>query len=135
LTKQEALHIFTTAIVREILREGDEAPGIVPPGPPSPDEQPPTPRFDFDDSADTCEHNGYIIPRASCPVHGPGGAEEVTAEELDDLESEEPPGPIQRAARIAALKRQQEAEERQYAEDIPMSGMAPPRDIPPNLVV
>jgi hypothetical protein len=49
---------------------------------------------------------------------------------LDDLESEEVPAPIARARRLAEAKRRREAKGRVYAEDLPMSGMAPPDEDP-----
>jgi hypothetical protein len=130
LTKAEALHIAFTAIVRELLREDDGVVLPVAPGPPSPEDPPsgPQPQFDFDESV--CEHGGVFFERATCPVHGPQAQAEVTAEELDDITSEEPPGLIQRAKRLAEQKARQARSERLFPEDIPMSGMAPPEELP-----
>ena len=136
--KAEALAIFATALMREILREDEPAPEPValnpapqdpsPEPPRSGDEAPgtPMPLFDFDESNDVCEHNGVWIPRASCPEHGPGADVVPTIEELDDMDSEEVSGPIARARRIAENKAKQEAQKRLFPEDLPMRGMGPP---------
>lgn len=138
MNQERALHVFATAIVREILRVSeDELPiisDVALPQEPAPGT--PTPRFDFDESADTCEHNGMLFDRNLCPVHGPEGtAPAPTAEELDDLTREtfEEENPmIARARRLAAQKKRQEGQERVYAEELPMSGAGPPPEIPPN---
>jgi len=136
--KAEALAIFATALMREILREDESAPEPValnpapqdpsPEPPRSGDEAPgtPMPLFDFDESNDVCEHNGVWIPRESCPEHGPGADVVPTIEELDDMDSEEVSGPIARARRIAENKAKQEAQKRLFPEDLPMRGMGPP---------
>jgi hypothetical protein len=135
--KAEALAIFATALMREILREDASPPPPVElmPGPDpsaesprSEDEAPgtPMPLFDFDESNDVCEHNGIWIPRETCPEHGPGADVVPTIEELDDMESEDVSGPIQRARRIAENKAKQEGKQRLFPEDLPMRGMGPP---------
>jgi hypothetical protein len=131
LTKAEALTIFATAIVREILRE-DAEPRVpdVPRGTPPDEPSGPQPRFDFDESGDVCEHGGIYIPKETCPVHGPGAQEGVTAEELDDMTSDEAPAPIQRARRLAEQNRKRAQKERLFPEDLPMSGLGPPEDLP-----
>jgi hypothetical protein len=139
LNKAEALSIFATAIVREILREGPEpyeTAAILPIVEPPPDNNP-RPQFDFDES--TCEHGGLVIERAACPIHGPGAQEEVSAESLDDITSEthEEGNPlIARARRKKALEERRLAQQGLYAEDIPMSGLGPPipDNIPPPVV-
>lgn len=130
MTKAEALHIFATAITREILRGQDEPEQVTPAQPEAPYEGPPQPRFDFDESADVCEHGGMRIPRSECPVHGDEANMDVTPEELDDITSEEAPGPISRAKRIAEQRRKQAETERVYPEELPMSGLGPPQDLP-----
>jgi hypothetical protein len=144
MNKAQALDIAITAMFREILREDGEnrenLPDPVTARPP--DEGPPMPRFDFDESADDpngfCEHGGMRIPRAQCPVHGPDAETTVSAEELDDLtnETHEEANPlIARARRLAEQQRRQQGSERLFPEDIPMSGLGPPNELPPNLVV
>jgi hypothetical protein len=137
--KARALDIAITAIFREILRE---EPGFVErvlAAPPPSEPQGPQPRFDFDESADTCTHGGVTIYKVDCPEHGPDGTGPApTAEELDDMTSEthEEANPmIARARRIARQRERQAAEERVYAEDLPMGGMGPPPEEPPPLVV
>lgn len=136
MTKAEALHIAFTAIVRELLRE-DHVVEYVAPRPAEELQDPnPQPRFDFDESADTCTHNGITIYKVDCPVHNPEMQGAVTAEELDDLTSEtfaEENPMIARARRLAEQKRRQEAgSERLFPEDLPnMKGAGPPADEPP----
>jgi hypothetical protein len=142
MTKEQALMAFATAIVREILREEPNADDVIPATArqTAPDEGPPMPRFDFDESADDfCEHGGMRIPRAQCPVHGPDAETTVSAEELDDLtnETHEEANPlIARARRLAEQQRRQQGSERLFPEDMPnLKGMGPPEELPPNLVV
>lgn len=139
MNKREALDIAITAMFREILREDGEY-VKVPPGPPygPPEPHQPTPQYDFVDD-DFCEHNGHLVPKATCPVHGPESETVPTAEELDGLtgdDSFEEENPmIARARRLAAQKQRQESQQREWPEELPMSGAGPPPDIPPNLVV
>lgn len=140
MTKAEALAIFTRELVRELLREDSptDLAGLMGQRHPPPlDEDPnPQPRFDFDESADTCTHNGITIYKVDCPVHNPEMQGAVSAEELDDLTSEtfaEENPMIARARRLAEQKRRQEAgSERLFPEDLPnMKGAGPPADEPP----
>jgi hypothetical protein len=138
MNKADALMIFATAIMREILRE-DDGPRELPPTDPRSridDDPNPRPQFDFDES--TCEHGGLVIERAACPIHGPGATGPApTAEELDDITSEthEEANPlIARARRKKALEERQRAQRGLYAEDIPMSGLATPPGDPPLIV-
>jgi hypothetical protein len=134
VNKERALHIAFTAIVRELLRDGgDEGPydrELGEHAPPIDGPQGPQPRFDFDESNDVCEHNGVLIPRAQCPVHGPEAEYVPSAEELDDINSDEPPSPIARAERIRKQREKNAGKERLFPEDIPMSGLGPPQDMP-----
>jgi hypothetical protein len=131
VNKAEALSIFATAFVRELLRD-DEPPPAHTNGyaAPTPDDDPnPQPRFDFDESNDYCEHSGYYIPKIICPEHGPQATEDPapTAEELDGIAGEDPPpNIIARAERARARREKQAANERLFPEDIEMRGMAPP---------
>ena len=94
MTKTEALAVFATALMRELLRE-DDAPAAQP----KPrrrrkaveDDPNPQPRFDFDESANVCEHGGVWIDRAQCPVHGPMADEGVSVQDLEDITSDEAP--------------------------------------------
>lgn len=139
MNKAQALDIAITAMFREILRE-DEPNGyipreVIPKDGPEPGI--PKPLFDFVDD-DFCEHNGHLVPKATCPVHGPESETVPTAEELDDMTSEtfEEENPmIARARRLAEQKLRQQSQERVYAEELPMGGAGPPPDVPPNLVV
>ena len=130
MTKAEALTIFATAIVREILRE-DDAP-LQASSSPVPDDSPsgPQPRFDFDESPDLCEHGGVWFDRKTCPVHGDEAQSEATPEELDDITADETPAPMLRARRLAEQKAKRANSERLFPEDLPMSGLGPPQDIP-----
>ena len=131
MTKAEALMVFATAIVREILREdGEPQAPEVPRETPSDEPSGPQPKFDFDESNDVCEHGGVYFDRNLCPVHGPQAQAEVSAEELDDLTSDEAPAPIQRARRLAEQNRKRAQKERLFPEDLPMSGLGPPEDLP-----
>lgn len=137
MTKAEALAIVATAFMREMMRE-DDAPARLPkPEPPSDDDLPPQPRFDFDESnePDVCIHGDLKIPRDVCPIHGPAMEEPVTDGELDGMTSEGEPeasGPIGRAQRARRQREAREKAERVHAEELPMSGMGPPpEDLPP----
>lgn len=104
---REALEVVVRSAVREILETEDDGP-FAPLAPPH--SEPPTapfPRFDF-------------VPEMDGPA--------PTAEELDDLTSEEPANPITRAARL----KEKHAREKQrlFPEEIPLRGMAPPEDVP-----
>lgn len=137
MTKPEALHIAMTAIMREFLREDGPLLPDFAAGPPPPIEPTgPQPRFDFVDD-DFCEHNGHLVPRATCPVHGPDGEVVPTAEELDDLTTEtfEEENPMIARARRLAERQMRQQSERLFPEDLPMAGAGPPPEIPPNLVV
>jgi hypothetical protein len=131
MTSKEALAIFAAAIVREILRE-DDAPSTPAPQTPGSVDEPsgPQPKFDFDESNDVCEHGGVYFDRKTCPVHGEDAQADVTPEELDDITSDEESGPILRARRLAEQNRKRAAKERLFPEDIPMSGLGPPEDLP-----
>lgn len=123
MTKSEALAIFATAIIRELV--DDETPGSVDEVPRETPAEPsaPQPRFDFDESNDVCEHNGVYIQRATCPIHGPNAQADVSPEDLDSLTGEQPElHRRQRKPRVAP--------ERLFPEDIPMSGLGPPDDLP-----
>jgi hypothetical protein len=130
LTKAEALAIFAREIMRELLRDDDAPAAPVVPSAPLPEDSGPgwaQPAFDFDESNDVCEHGGVYITRKLCPVHSDEAqAPAPTAEELDDMASEDVPAPILRARRLAEAKAKREATERQYAEDREMRGMGPP---------
>lgn len=132
MNKLEALHVFATAMVRELLREDEERFAPLPPQAPTVDPNaPPEPRLDFDASNDVCEHGGVFFNRELCPVHGPSVQEDVSAEELDDITSEEVPGPIARARRITEQRLRQAREARQYPEELEnMKGMGPPEPVP-----
>jgi hypothetical protein len=137
VTGAEKLAIVASVIMREILRDDEPTPEPValnpaPQGPPPPPEPQDNgtgwaqTQLDFDQSNDVCEHNGVWIPRESCPEHGLGADIVPTIEELDDMESEDVSGPIQRARRIAENKAKREAKQRLFPEDLPMRGMGPP---------
>jgi hypothetical protein len=131
VNKREALEIFATAFVRELLREDAPTTALRGTDPlPDPHDDPnPQPRFDFDESNDYCEHSGYYIPKIICPEHGPQATEEPapTAEELDGIAGEAPPpNIIARAERARARREKQAANERLFPEDIEMRGMGPP---------
>lgn len=134
MNKAEALHIAFTAIVRELLREDDKLPG--PPYAPAnfraaAEAGPPQPQFDFDESNDVCEHGGVWIERATCPVHSDEAKEYVpTAEELDDITSDDSPEVLQRAARLKAQRERAASVGPLFPEDLPMRGMGPPADLP-----
>jgi hypothetical protein len=132
MTKTEALQVFATAFVRELLRENDEpARPVAPPLAEKNDpDTPPQPRFDFDASNEVCEHGGVYFERAACPVHGQSAQEEVTTEELDDIASEETPNQLKRAERLRKQRDRQAKTERLFPEDLPMSGLAPPEELP-----
>lgn len=137
MNKREALGIAITAMFREILREDDPTENKQFHGSdPLPEPGMPRPQFDFVDD-DFCEHNGHMVPRASCPVHGPDAETVPTAEELDDLTSEtfEEENPLIARARRLAERQLRQQSDRLFPEDIPMAGAGPPPDIPPNLVV
>ncbi len=140
MTKAEALAIFTRELVRELLREDEPAPAPAPAAASSQPDPGPAwaqPRFDFDPSSDqefcaqpeTCEHGGVLLNRAECPVHGPSAQVAPTAEELDDIASEEVAAPIARARRLAEQKARQARTERLFPEDLPLRGMGPPADL------
>jgi hypothetical protein len=138
MTKAEALAIFTRELVRELLREDEPTPApAAAPSQPDPGPGWAQPRFDFDPSSDqefgaqpeTCEHGGVLLNRAECPVHGPAAQVAPTAEELDDIASEEVAAPIARARRIAEQREKKRRSERLFPEDLEMRGMAPPVDL------
>jgi hypothetical protein len=136
VNKREALEIFVTALVRELLRE-DEPPPAAAPSEPDLGPAWAQPRFDFVPESDaeygaqpeTCEHGGVLFNRAECPVHGPSAEVAPTAEELDDIASEEVAAPIARARRLAEQKARQARTERLFPEDLPLRGMGPPADL------
>ena len=135
--KYEALHVFATAIVREILREDGPPQSfevVGPPAPAAPDERPPEPRLDFDASNLVCEHGGMYFDRELCPVHGPGAQGDTKIEDLDtivaDVEPDLTAGPIARARRMAEQRAKAAGRERLFPEDLPMRGMSPPEEIP-----
>lgn len=132
MTKAEALHVFATAIMRELLREDGENVAYTAGAPPPPDEPPsgPQPRFDFDESNDVCEHGGIYFDRKLCPVHGDDAQAPVSDQELDDITSDEPPNAVLRAQRLAEQRAKRAAMQRLFPEDLPMSGMGPPEDLP-----
>ncbi len=105
--KREALRIFTQAFVRELLREDEDVVATSPP--PDPDEGGPwvaTPQFDF----------------AAEPDPVPSDVE------LDDAVSEDASAAARAARRRAILEARQR--ERLFPEDLPMSGLGPPEDLP-----
>lgn len=126
MNKLEALHVAVTAFVREMLREDPETVEYRPPTPAVDPNTPPEPRLDFDESNLVCEHGGVYFAREECPVHGPSAQEGVTAEELDDITTDEVAAPIQRAHRIAEQRAKAQETKRLFPEDLPMSGMGPP---------
>ncbi|MGO9000192.1 MAG: hypothetical protein ACLQVI_43240 [Polyangiaceae bacterium] len=146
MNKREALEVFVTALVRELLREDEPLPDA-PPSPPSSPSGPfgaagPQPRFDFTPDSDaqygeqseTCEHGGILFERELCPLHGPSAEVPPTAEELDDMASEEVSQPVARAQRIheqqiAEQKARVARGERLWPEDLEMRGMGPPPDV------
>lgn len=133
MNKAQALDIAITAMFREILREDDLGfpPVSLIPKDASERDRPPEPRFDFDESGDVCEHGGVWIDRATCPIHSDEAKEYVpTAEELDDLVSEEDPGMLQRAARLRQQRERVASVGPLFPEDLPMKGMGPPADLP-----
>jgi len=46
------------------------------------------------------------------------------------MTSDEAPAPIQRARRLAEQNRKRAQKERLFPEDLPMSGLGPPEDLP-----
>jgi hypothetical protein len=141
MNKADALAIFATAIVRELLREPVYEDDVVPAAArlqPEPEDPNPHPQFDFDES--TCTHGGLVIDRSICPIHGPDAmGPPPTAEELDDItgETADEGNPlIAKARRLKEQRERKERTQRLYPEDLPMSGLGPPipDDVPPPVV-
>jgi hypothetical protein len=136
-SKAEALVVaFARGLMRELL--ADEKPVKAPAKAAAPrrsrnvkpkaqEEDPnPQPRFDFDESNDVCLHGDLYIPKAACPIHGPAAQNGVTDAELDDITSEGSSNLISRAERLRERREKQAANERDFAEEVPMRGMGPP---------
>ena len=133
--------MFVTALVRELLREDADREWVAPQASPSVPASPtgPQPRFDFVPESDAeygaqpeaCEHGGILISRALCPVHGPAAEVAPSADELDDMASEDVPAPVARAQRLAEQQARAARGERLWPEDLEnMKGMGPPPDLP-----
>lgn len=136
MNKADALTIFVRALMRELLADDKPAKTVavgprkprVPKARPQPEEDPnPQPRFDFDESNDSCLHGDLWIPKAACPIHGPSAQNGVSDIELDAIAGDELPAPLARAKRIAEQRLAQEREGRLFPEELGnMKGMGPP---------